>query len=451
MTNSSASTCVNNEISVAPQRKSKRKTAGRNPARYCDSSDNDEPIRPSQDLPIKASHEKSVMLCGAPQCRKNVSDGIECNNCMLWFHQKCAKLSDKEFLSHSSDGDSLWFCEHCLLNPTLRFLTMVIRRQERVILSLEDRVRKLELAAQPPHPAEICTITSGVNEPPKPIPSTRTADVSKHIPVDPQRTSKSNHCKEDLTVICTKVPESKSLSLKERHQDELTQWTEVCRNLGLNITPKSLTRLPRHPTSPHSDEPRLLRVTLKSQNDMEDVLLSAHLLRESGSNVRIFPDVPWHERRKRQSNPQSARADEMKKAVFIYGVPESTDENPFRKQEHDRREWQFVQELLGTDGCVTTSLVRLRPSPNYKGTGPRILKVTLLSEDMVETLMSNWSLQKRQMPPEVKLRVAFHPVISQSVDTETTNLKDASQQPSVDKITIFSSKNDPFRATVSKN
>ena len=170
------------------------------------------------------------MLCGATHCRKHVDDGIACSNCMLWFHPKCAKISDKEFFAHSSDGDSLCFCEHCLLNPTLRFLTMVIRKQERVILSLENRVRKLELAAQPPRPAELCTITTDVNEQTKPVPSTKAADVSKHTPpADSQRTSKIKHRKEDLTIICTKVPESKSPSLKERHQDgqksaELWDW-----------------------------------------------------------------------------------------------------------------------------------------------------------------------------------------------------------------------------------
>ena len=100
---------------------------------------------------------------------------------------------------------------------------------------------------------------------------------------------------------------------------------------------------------------------------------------------------------------------------------------------------------------MTTSLARLRPSPNYKGTGPRILKVTLLSEDMVEALMSRWSLQKRQMPPEVKLRVAFHPVSSPSLNIEATTSKEASQQLPVNKNSTLSSKNDSALVTVSKN
>ena len=453
MTRSNTSTCVTSETCVSSPRKSKRKTAGRNPARYVDSSDIDEPTRPMQELCVQKTGDKSSALCGATKCRKQVSDGIECSNCLLWFHPSCAKLSEEDFLSHSADEDSLWFCEHCLLNPILRYLTLIIRKQTKTISSLEDRVRKLEKTVEPPHSTDTFVRISEAKEITCPVQSakvpctseaTRTACVQQIPP-------KTKSSKEDLTIICTHVPESQHLSLKDRHQDELKHWTDVCRNMNLTIVPKSLTRLPRPPSSPHSGEPRLLRVTLQSQNDIEEVLLSAHLLKESGSNVRIFPDIPWHERRKRQTDPQSAKTEEMKKAIFIHGIPESTEINPFRKLEHDRREWQFVQELLGAEGCVTTSLIRLRPSPNYKGTGPRILKATLLSEDMVETLISSWSIRKRLMPPELRLRAALSPNPSSkpaSLKLQTDGNEDA--QPDND-FGSSASKNDPTPVSVPKN
>ena len=43
-------------------------------------------------------------------------------------------------------------------------------------------------------------------------------------------------------------------------------------------------------------------------------------------------------------------------------------------------------------------------SPNYQGTGPRILKVSLLKESMVDALLETWKLRKRVLPPALKLR-----------------------------------------------
>ncbi|VDP70909.1 unnamed protein product [Echinostoma caproni] len=88
-----------------------------------------------------------------------------------------------------------------------------------------------------------------------------------------------------FTVIFTNLPEPTSQSLRERQQDELNRWIEVCARIGVEAKPVSLTRLWRQPTSIHIGEPRLLRVTLASEEDVENVLLLVF-------SLKLGPAIP---------------------------------------------------------------------------------------------------------------------------------------------------------------
>jgi hypothetical protein len=189
--------------------------------------------------------------------------------------------------------------------------------------------------------------------------------------------------------------------------------------MGVNAKPTALIRLTRKPHSPHINEPRLVRVALTSPTDVESVLLAAHLLRET-SSTRIYPDIPWSERVTRHTteNP-TAKADRNDRAIFIHGVPELNDSNNQLNYQHDCGEWKYIQEALQTSGVFTTEVTRLPTSPNYKGNGPRILKINLFSPIMVTQVLEAWYKHRKTVPPELRLRPATSPTTSRIRPNET--------------------------------
>lgn len=241
----------------------------------------------------------------------------------------------------------------------------------------------------------------------EPAPTSYSDALAKGIP----RTNVKNESKnikapnlEALTLICSNIPESDSPSLRERQEADKKSWSELCSVLEVNIHPVQLTRLSRPPKSPHAGEPRLLRVLLKNESDVETVLLAAFKLRLAKSVIRIYPDIPWRDRQlRKEDHKKDTRIDDFR-AVFVHGVPELNDTDELKNKQHDCSEWRYIKELLGTDNIITTRLSRLPHSTNYKGTGPRILKVCLNSEQMVSSLLSSWYQHRRNAPPDLRIR-----------------------------------------------
>ena len=407
-TNSDESRMVSQIIQVAPTddtnqnavlRRSKRSNAGRMPARFATHS-----------APDNNSTESIAggISCGNIRCSDEVKEGIKCNNCSTWFHCHCAQLSPEQFTSYSNEQDLLWFCSNCLVNPMLRFLTTIIQRQERLINSLQNRLELIESTNHPQSNISNSYVLkdSGVHpsspicpEPPQHANSFPTR-VSPSTSKPASRATRTN----DLTVICTNMPEPVAPSLKERHESELKNWNDLCAKMNISVEPACLTRLTRHPSSEHANLPRLLRVTLKNMEDVESVLLSAYKLRSASVACRIFPDIPWSQRQQKKEKPSEARITDQKRAVFVHGIPESPNNDESEKRAHDCREWKFIQELIGTKGIITTGMYRIPYSPNYKGSGPRILKVLLLNEVMVTTLLETWYAKRSVAPPELRIR-----------------------------------------------
>ena len=209
---------------------------------------------------------------------------------------------------------------------------------------------------------------------------------------------------ESFTLICTNIPESESPSLRERQEADRKSWSELCSVLELDVHPVQLTRLSRPPTSPHAGEPRLLRVLMKNESDVETVLLSAFKLRLAKSIIRIYPDIPWKERKILKDGAKFVTMDVDLRSVFVHGVPELKDADELKNKQHDCTEWKYIKELLGVDNIITTKIFRLPHSTNYKGNGPRILKVTLSSDQIVTSLLSSWYQHRNIAPPDLRKR-----------------------------------------------
>jgi hypothetical protein len=174
--------------------------------------------------------------------------------------------------------------------------------------------------------------------------------------------------------------------------------------MNVKITPATITRLARARDSPHATKPRLTRVELRTPGDVEIVLLAAHLLR--GQNeVRIFPDVPWVERKKLNNLPKSEeRSERNKSSVFIHGVPEGLGPNDVANYHHDCTEWRYIVEHLGINNVVTTEVIRIPSSSPNSRSDPRLLKVRMLTADMANACIQAWKSQRQKLPPEIRLQ-----------------------------------------------
>jgi hypothetical protein len=228
----------------------------------------------------------------------------------------------------------------------------------------------------------------------------------------------------DLSIICTNVPESNSTSIQGRSADEQNQWETIVKSISAPLSPVSLTRLVRHHKSTHFGEPRLLRVTFKTEKDMEAVLLSSYKLRQEAHKIRIFPDVPWIDRQKRKNAPTTRDSHDVK-SVYIHGVPEVSPEDVGKTRDHDHTEWAYILTSLSLENVCATSITRVPRSPNYLGNGPRIMKVSLLTDDMVNVVCQCWKQNRYKFPSELRLKpsTSFQRTSAQDVpipDSEKT-------------------------------
>ena len=224
-----------------------------------------------------------------------------------------------------------------------------------------------------------------------------------------------------LSVICSNVPESTATSLKARETDERNQWSTLCHRLGISATPTNLIRLSRKPNSPNHSNPRLIRVVLSSTQDVETVLLNTHLLRDGENKIRIYPDIPWYERRDRREliNPE-ARTTRTLSTLYVHGIPEIPNDDKRECQSHDINEWRYVLSLLSLENTVSTSIVRVPSSANYKGAGPKLLRVTLLSEQMAASVLLAWKDGRRMLPPELRVYASKTRTLAEQIGPKET-------------------------------
>ena len=51
--------------------------------------------------------------CGKDKCSKEVSEGIQCDSCLAWYHPRCSKLSIKAYKLYTEHQCLKWVCEYC--------------------------------------------------------------------------------------------------------------------------------------------------------------------------------------------------------------------------------------------------------------------------------------------------------------------------------------------------
>ena len=209
-----------------------------------------------------------------------------------------------------------------------------------------------------------------------------------------------------LSFICTNVPEARETLLHSIYQHDQAEWSKLCDRLGLAyIKPVSLLRLRRDQRSPHNNNPRMLKITVSTEAELEDILLSAHLLRDGeDSTSRIYPDLPWWERRPGAS-PEKRNNLTDNRSLVLMGIPEAADTTAKNQVlTHDSQQWKFIEDQMGLKNCVVVDTFRIPKSSKYMGSGPCPLKLTFLTNAMATEVQDRWNNLKHLLPTGIRLQ-----------------------------------------------
>lgn len=109
----------------------------------------------------------------------------------------------------------------------------------------------------------------------------------------------------------------------------------------------------------------------------------------------------------RRKNPEAARRYSDRKAIIIHGVPEPKTEDKTLAWQHDCGEWRYIQELLGLQGILTTSINRMNPPEKLALKSPRLLKITVRTPEMAQLVLETWYSKRSMAPPEIRMRVPY--------------------------------------------
>lgn len=373
-------------------------------------------------------HDPCV-ICGQTVSPKLQS--VVCRLCGMCVHAKCDPTltpTSIKLLNSESHPSVCYQCLKCRLaepgkrNKLADRLTTLEMRfnqlQEQVNPSVSNLTNKTGLSTNDKSSGQILQIDPVKSPSNSPMSrectskwmskSANDASQTKTVLVKSKQMPKSTtRMSYELSVICTNIKEPEATLLQDKNKHDREEWLKLCQRMQLQpIQPTSLIRLSRPPNSVHKDKPKLLRVTLKTEKELEEILLSAFLLQTGSENSeRIFADTPYWERIQKPGHQGSINRSEDRNLIIL-GVPEcneSADKNTQRT--HDYQQWKFISETLSIEDVAVVDTFRIPKSPKYMGTGPRPLKLTLLRSTMVNIVKTRWECNRNLLPKELRIRL----------------------------------------------
>ncbi|KER19455.1 hypothetical protein T265_15538, partial [Opisthorchis viverrini] len=181
--------------------------------------------------------------------------------------------------------------------------------------------------------------------------TTRSSDAGDQADKEPQ----SVHTHADPACTPRTVEETRPNSTKTKNtnvtEPEPAELNGIHKNMGIvgcpasKVTNHTRKLKPKPPTaeSHHQDKPRLLKGTVNTEKELENILLSTFRLQsDSKSSARVQADVPWTERSRNVENQATNnRADD--RSLIILGVPEIDDaSDKTARISHDVLQWKFL-------------------------------------------------------------------------------------------------------------
>ncbi|KAF8568446.1 hypothetical protein P879_08099 [Paragonimus westermani] len=75
---------------------------------------------------------------------------------------------------------------------------------------------------------------------------------------------------------------------------------------------------------------------------------------------------------------------------------------PRKPKPNECSQWRFLREVIELKTTLTTNIPRLPKRSNYSG--PRILKVSFLTQQMATSALEAFYDHRRFVPPEIRMR-----------------------------------------------
>lgn len=65
-------------------------------------------------LRLNMSVSDNCNACGVGRCREYVKQGIQCDSCGVWYHQRCSGLTKKIYQLYTDNKPLKWICAYCV-------------------------------------------------------------------------------------------------------------------------------------------------------------------------------------------------------------------------------------------------------------------------------------------------------------------------------------------------
>ena len=253
--------------------------------------------------------------CG--ECRVDIKDSeknIECSACRQYVHRVCADLDKDEFriLSKGNQG-ILWNCKACLTSKGNE-VKKLLRLEERVDKMMELLTSKFENLEETLINKIEGKMTTKIEEKVKEVEERLTSQIKERLEETQERE------KRKCNLVLWNVPESIKENSEEKRQEDTRKVEEIFKNIveidqGEVENPVRIGKV--------GDLPRLLRVSLKSEDKKNAILRNARKLnqgkRDQKSRIYINPDLTPLERQKEKElrDQLKARRDGGEEGIAI--------------------------------------------------------------------------------------------------------------------------------------
>jgi len=236
-------------------------------------------------------------------CQKDVEDdGVECEWCYKWEHRECAGLTNDEYLVLSnSNSKIMFFCSLCY--SKVPFSLNMERKAASQQSALEQRLQSIEDKLK-----NLGSFCASLNDTSGSLESSSSMDSSSHQnqprPVNNISTSEvlssfineeKERSKRRLNLIVHNVPEPSAESGLERKSEDINTVSSIFdKFLGAKVKVKNANRIGRR--SDNQSRPRLIKVSVDSEQDKAVILRNCTKLRDKGNpediqKVYITPDL----------------------------------------------------------------------------------------------------------------------------------------------------------------
>ena len=265
--------------------------------------------------------------------------------------------------------------------------------------------------ATPDHRTTQSKPTSGTKVTPK-LPTEPKKPAGKKETNEPRVSNKSTSTpklKKQATAISNAViifntEESTSASLECRRAHDYSIWESICISMELKrIAAVNIYRL--NNKIPGTNRP--LKIELEDDKTLEKVLLSIPLLdKMKWGNIKIKRDIPWTERETIRTHKLSQNLPRQKNSVIARGIPEGSYQSNATNLAHDMAQWEFIKHTLTEGQVIATSVVRLpRPSHLASLQQPKLLRITLATEEMANIILQSFEHKRRLLDPNIKIHL----------------------------------------------